>query len=327
MIVTPEGDILQHNNRGAKGDTRTNSKIVIDDVIFFEDGDFARKKTEEDAPKEKGPASINLQKSDTEKNKDIEIEDDIKITTTNLSTLQLALDGLNADLEFEKGDFGNPDNVSLIEAQIKVLTDEIERIKKLTDVKTDKADDAQTPVKNELGQLIKDINNESKTDTLEMYEMLDDFYNTQTYKLSASLYKELKVLLDSKANVLLNTSNLIESGNIYTFKEALDSKEIKMGDEIRVQKLDSSNKKIIGRKIGKEYSEPLSLTLSEFESKIDFGDTPPPPTDPAQDEIIETGDVLKDFLNNKNAQESLDKSKKDFFDESNDNDIFNNCKT
>ena len=261
------------------------------------------------------------------KQESVQQEDDIKITTTNLSTLQLALDGLNADLEFEKGEFGNPDNVSLIEAQIKVLTDEIERVKKLTDVKTDKADDAQTPVKNELGQLIKDINNESKTDTLEMYEMLDDFYNTQTYKLSASLYKELKVLLDSKANVLLNTSNLIESGNIYTFKEALDSKEIKMGDEIRVQKLDSSNKKIIGRKIGKEYSEPLSLTLSEFESKIDFGDTPPPPTDSAQDEIIETGDVLKDFLNNKNAQESLDKSKKDFFDESNDNDIFNNCKT
>ena len=320
MVVTPEGDVLQHNNRGAKGDSRVNSKIFIDDVIFFEDGDFARKKTEEDKPKEKSPTNI----IDT---KDIEIETDIKLTTTNLSTLQLALDGLNADLEFEKGEFGNPDNVSLIEAQIELLTDEIERIKKLTDVKTDEVDDAETPVKNELGQLIKDINNESKTNTLEMYEMLDEFYNTQTYKLSDSLYKELKVLLDSKANVLLDTTNLIESGNIYTFKEALDSKKIKMGDEIRVQKLDSSNKKIIGRKIGKEYSEPLSLTLSEFESKIDFGDTPPPPTDSSQDEIIETGDILKDFLNNKNAQESLDKSEKDFFDETNDNDIFNNCKT
>ncbi len=322
MVVTPEGDVLQHNNRGAKGDSRANSKIFIDDVIFFEDGDFARKKTEEDKPKEKDPANIVI------KQETVEQEDsDIKLTTTNLSTLQLALDGLNADLEFEKGEFGNPDNVSLIEAQIKVLTDEIERIKKLTDVKTDKVDDARTPVKNELGQLIKDINNESKTNTLEMYEMLDEFYNTQTYKLSDSLYKELKVLLDSKANVLLDTTNLIESGNIYTFKEALDSKKIKMGDEIRVQKLDSSNKKIIGRKIGKEYSEPLSLTLSEFESKIDFGDTPPPPTDSSQDEIIETGDILKDFLNNKNAQESLDKSEKDFFDETNDNDIFNNCKT
>jgi len=136
---------------------------------------------------------------------------------------------------------------------------------------------------------------------------------------------EIQNLLDLKSNGILKTNQLINSGNVYTFKESLDSKKIKVGDQVRVQKLDGSNKKIAVKKIGRGNFKPFLMTVSEFESMIDFGDPTPPKKGTGKKEIEETGDVLQDFLNNKESQSKLDDSTKDYLDESNDDNIFN-CK-
>ena len=157
-----------------------------------------------------------------------------------------------------------------------------------------------------------------------MYDQLQDLFISES--LENERYEELKKLLDLKANALLGTNQLIESKEIYIFKEPFDSKKIKMGDQITVQKLNGSNKTISVKKL-KYDSKMFSMTVEEFESLIDFGNTPVPSEGLGKKEIQETGDIIVDFLNDKESQKNLDESKIDYFDTTNDNDIFNNCKS
>ena len=331
MIVTPEGDIISHNDQGAIGEA-SNPNITLDDVIFFEDGDFARKKTDEDRAKEK------TTEEDVETVDEAEIDLNIDLSNTSISTLTVALEALEADLEMEKGEFGSPDNIPAIEEQIKAIKKERQKLIDLQVEIDNKAASIGIVNKQDLkgsqlsifgndkvslNTLIKDINNESKTNTSKMYDALEDLYLSE--EVEESKYKELKNLLDLKSNGILKTNQLINSGNVYTFKESLDSKKIKVGDQVRVQKLDGSNKKIAVKKIGRGNFKPFLMTVSEFESMIDFGDPTPPKKGTGKKEIEETGDVLQDFLNNKESQSKLDDSTKDYLDESNDDNIFN-CK-
>jgi serine/threonine protein phosphatase PrpC len=174
-----------------------------------------------------------------------------------------------------------------------------------------------------LTDLVNDINNENKNDTSIMYDTLNELYISQ--KITQEKYDELKTLLDAKANALLETTVIIKSGDLYTFKEALDSKNMQVGEQVRVQKLDGSKKAIIVKKVGRGNYKSVSLTVKEFESKIDFGEILPK-EGTGKIELEKTGDILLDFLNDKKAQLDLDKSKKDYLDETEDNDIFNNCK-
>jgi hypothetical protein len=315
MVVTPEGDVVSHNNQGAVGE-ENNPNVTLDDVVFFQEGDFVRKKTEEDT------------KEETKEENDVitnEIEDaEIQLTNANLNTLELALDSLKADLELEQGEFGNPEYIAPIEDQIKQIEKEIERLSKLNNV--DKTITPKVSNLNEISidSLVKDINNESKTDTSKMYDQLQDLFISES--LENERYEELKKLLDLKANALLGTNQLIESKEIYIFKEPFDSKKIKMGDQITVQKLNGSNKTISVKKL-KYDSKMFSMTVEEFESLIDFGNTPVPSEGLGKKEIQETGDIIVDFLNDKESQKNLDESKIDYFDTTNDNDIFNNCKS
>lgn len=309
MVVTPEGEIISHNNEGKIGES-------LDDVIFFEDGDFARKKTEADKKEE-------VKKEETEEETDEIENDEISLTNSSLSTLELALETLKSDLELEQGEFGNSEYIAPIEDQIKQIEKEIERLSKLN--KVDKTITSEVSSFNEISidSLVKDINNESKTDTSKMYDQLQDLFVSES--LENQRYRELKKLLDLKANALLDTNQLIESREIYTFKELFDAKEIKMGDQIIVQKLNGSNKTISVKKL-KYDSKIFSMTVEEFESLIDFGDTPAPSEGVGKKEIQETGDIIVDFLNDTESQKNLDNSKIDYFDTTNDNDIFNNCK-
>ena len=324
MVVTPEGDIISHNNQGAVGE-ESNPNVTLDDVIFFEEGDFARKKTEEDK-KEEVKKDKTEEEIDEEEIDEID-NDEIDLTNSSLSTLELTLETLKADLELEQGEFGNPEYIAPIEDQIKQIEKEIERLSKLNKVdETKKVKPPQAPSLNELSidSLVKDINNESKTDTSEMYDTLQELFFSQ--RLDSQRYGELKKLLDLKANALLGTNQLIESREIYTFKEPFDTKQIKMGDQVTVQKLNNSNKTIIVKKL-KYDVKPFSMSVEEFESLIDFGDTPPPSNGQGKKEIEETGDIIVDFLNDKESQKKLDKSKIDYLDTTNDNDVFNNCES
>ena len=321
MVVTPEGDVISHNNQGAVGE-ESNPNVTLDDVIFFEEGDFARKKTEEDKKEE-------VKKDKTEEQTDEEeIEnDDIDLTNSSLSTLELALESLKSDLELEQGEFGNPAYIAPIQDQIEQVEKEIERLSKLNKVdQTKKTKLPQTTSVNELSidSLVKDINNESKTDTSKMYDTLQELFFSQG--LDTQRYGELKKLLDLKANALMGTNQLIESREIYTFKELFDAKEVKMGDQITVQKLNNSNKTIIVKKLNYD-AKPFSMSVEEFESLIDFEDMPPLSNGQGKKEIEETGDIIVDFLNDKESQKKLDKSKIDYLDITNDNDIFNNCES
>ena len=310
MVVTPEGEIISYNNEGKIGES-------LDDVIFFEDGDFARKKTEADKKEE-------VKKEETEEETDEIENDEISLTNSSLSTLELALETLKSDLELEQGEFGNSEYIAPIEDQIKQIEKEIERLSKLN--KVDKTITSEVSSFNEISidSLVKDINNESKTDTSKMYDQLQDLFISES--LENQRYRELKKLLDLKANALLDTNQLIESREIYIFKKPFDSKKIKMGDQISVQKLNGSNKTISVKKL-KYDSKIFSMTVEEFESLIDFGDTPAPSEGVGKKEIQETGDIIVDFLNDTESQKNLDNSKIDYFDTTNDNDIFNNCKS
>jgi len=330
MIVTPEGNVLVHNNQGKVGDSRTNAKVTIDDVIFFEEGDFARKRL----PAEKRSKQDTKQDTDqteqddqTKKDDQTKQEPEIKTDFGNVSldNLKLALAALEQDLEFEKGEFGNPDNIPAIEAQIKAIKDKIKEVEKLVE-KDDTQEDAKqrgpAPV-NEVQQLTNDINDESKTDTLDQYNRLSRLAS----EFIESTGKELRGLIDLKANAIMGTTNLIESDKKYTFKEdleLLDDVTLKIGDQVRVLKMDALKKQIMVRTIGRRENSFVTIPLDIFESKIDFGDDSGP-TDNGSDEVKETGDVLKDFLNDVDAQSDLDKSTKDYFDTSNDKDIFNKC--
>ncbi len=105
------------------------------------------------------------------------------------------------------------------------------------------------------------------------------------------------------------------------------SKNIKMGDDIRVKSIDGKNKTINATKIAFPFLtlDKVSLTASEFESKIDLGDKPPLRLGVGKDEVKKTGDVLKDFMNDSKKQSELDKSSQDFLDESRDAETFKNC--
>ena len=336
MIVTPEGNVLVHNNQGKVGDSRSNPKVSIDDVIFFEEGDFARKRL----PAEKRPKQDTKQDTDQTKQDDQSQQDDqtkkddqtkqepeIKTDFGNVSldNLKLALAALEQDLEFEKGEFGNPDNIPAIEAQIKAIKDKIKEVEKLVekdDTQEDTKQKEPAPV-NEVQQLINDINDESKTDTLDQYNRLSRLAS----EFIESQGKELRGLIDLKANAVMGTTNLIESDKKYTFKEdfeLLDDVTLKIGDQVRVIKMDALKKQIMVRSIGRRENSFVTIPLDIFESKIDFGDDSGP-TDNGSDEVEKTGDVLKDFLNDVDAQSDLDKSTKDYFDTSNDKDIFNKC--
>ena len=180
-------------------------------------------------------------------------------------------------------------------------------------------EETETP----LELLLKRIDDADNIDTLVDYNALELIKD----ELSVLDYTNTKELLDRKASTILGLNNVLESGKIYTFKEGIDSKDIKMGDQIRVKTIDGKNKTINATKIVFPYLtlDKLSLTPSEFESKIDFGDKPPLRLGVGKTEVKKTGDVLKDFMNNSKRQSELDKSSEDFLDESGDTETFKNC--
>ena len=157
-----------------------------------------------------------------------------------------------------------------------------------------------------------------------MYDSLQELLDLDAIDIEK--YSELKELIDVAASEMLGSERLIESGNLYTFKESIDSKNIEVGDQVRVQKINGSNKTITVKKTGRGNFKPFNITSEEFNSKIEFGDKPVK-INSAKAEVKQSGDVLIDFLGDKDSQTKLDNSKKNYLDDSNDQDIFNKCKT
>ena len=250
MTVTPEGDVIAYNKEGAIAQEDMEG-TEMDDVVFFKNDSFARRKTAEDKAKEK-------------------------------------------------------------EKKVKEKTEE-------------KKDEEETETSLEL--LLKSIDDSDNIDTLVDYDALELIKD----ELTILDYTNTKELLDRKASTILGLNNVVESGKIYTFKEGIDSKDINMGDQIRVKTIDGKNKTINSKKVGYPKTwmymnfEEISITPEEFESKIDFGDKPPLRLGIGKDEVKKTGDVLKDFMNDSKKQSELDKSSQDFLDENDDTETFKNC--
>ena len=244
MTVTPAGDIIGYNNEGAISEDKMDN-TEMEDIVYFQDDSFARRKTAEDK--------------------------------------------------------ANEEREALVKAEIEAVIDP-----------EDKA--------SSLELLLKSIGDPDNVDTIVDYDTLNIIKN----ELSILDYTNAKELLDRKASTILGSNTVIESGKVYTFKEEIDSKDIKMGDQVRIKTIDGKNKSINAIKITYPYLnfEEISITPEEFESKIDFGDKPPLRLGVGKVEVKKTGDVLKDFMNDSKKQSELDNSSEDYLDDSNDNDIF-----
>lgn len=244
MTVTPDGDVIGYNREGAVAEEDMEG-VEMEDVVFFKNDSFARRKTDEDRAKEK---------QEEEKPEEEEEEEEEESAVTKL------------------------------EAK---------------------------------------INDENNNDTLDMYNSLEELKLNK--QVSQQEYDTLKKNLDVKASDLIDSKVLIESSKLYTFKESIDSKKMSIGDQVRVRRIDGKNKKVIVKKVGRGNYNEVSLTAEEFKNNIEFESGPAEPTGKGGSEFQQTGDVLKDFIANKDKQTELDKSKDNFLDESNDSDIFKKC--
>ena len=191
-----------------------------------------------------------------------------------------------------------------------------EKEKKVKEKTEEKKDEEETETSLEL--LLKSIDDSDNIDTLVDYDALELIKD----ELTILDYTNTKALLDRKASAILESDVVLESGNLYTFKESLDSKKMSMGDQVRLKTIDGKNKLINVKKIGRGNYKEVSLTPEEFKSKIDFGNKPSLKLNVGKAEVKKTGDVLKDFMNDSKKQSELNNSSEDYLDESNDNDIF-----
>lgn len=191
-----------------------------------------------------------------------------------------------------------------------------EKEKKVKEKTEEKKDEEETETSLEL--LLKSIDDSDNIDTLVDYDALELIKD----ELTILDYTNTKALLDRKASAILESDVVLESGNLYTFKESLDSKKMSMGDQVRLKTIDGKNKLINVKKIGKGNYKEVSLTPEEFKSKIDFGDKPSLKLNVGKAEVKKTGDVLKDFMNDSKKQSELNNSSENYLDETNDNDIF-----
>ena len=126
-------------------------------------------------------------------------------------------------------------------------------------------------------KLESEINDNNNQDTAKMYDDLNKLKREK--KISKDNFDTLRNSLNRKASSILGSDQLIESGNLYTFKEDLGSNNIQIGDQVRVQKIDGVNKTIQVKKIGRGNFKPFNISSEEFNDKIQFDTTPKP--DPA----------------------------------------------